>query len=182
MNLYCNVDYTSHEFMSPLPINVYWGGLPFSGWDFCWGWWHKNYGKKYGKFSGYKQQTPVQPCPGPVMGIQSLRLLLNISNLTWLVNSSWVQELSQSGLHPLLLAERGPLSPHWRVEINFLMACGIIHARMNHSWTTLSSATQTFPGEYSKLFCAVINKVTVIIREMQWRPRQLLFFFCIEEW
>lgn len=48
------------------------------------------------------------------------------------------------------------------------------------NYFVLTYATYKLPGEYSKLFCAVINKVTVIIREMQSRPRELLFSFCIK--
>lgn len=53
INLYCDVDYAPHEFMPPVPVNVYWGGLPFSGWDiWWWGRWHKNYGKNMENLQG----------------------------------------------------------------------------------------------------------------------------------
>lgn len=99
--------------------------LLFSGWDMCWGWWHKTTAKIW-KF--YRVQAAD---PSPAMSWSSygwsksemvpVGLPLNISNLTWLMNSSWVQDLLQPGLHPLVLAKRGPLSPLERVDINMKM-------------------------------------------------------------
>lgn len=134
-------------------------------------------GHQYGKFMGHKPQiSPAMPwtsygCPNAVL--LPMALALNISDLTWLINSEGSSTTAVwTFAQHCWLKRDSYLCTEEQGEVKLLIVPGIAHARScpeesSLNYSVVTAATHGPAGEYSEPFCAVVNKVTVSVRELQ---------------